>query len=266
MAPGGLVRTQRSSTEESGENPAPYSYRFVDFLRGRDGRDGQDGLNGSPGPWGPPGKDGEAGERGETGAQGPPGPQGPRGAGGAVYTRWGKTTCPNTEGTELVYAGRVGGTAYNKKGGAANHLCMPDDPDYSSYTPGVQGASPIHGTEFETSNRYPNIAGPLSSFHDQNIPCAVCSTSVRAQVLMIPAKTQCPSSWTREYSGYLMSDYREHQRAMFECVDGNPDPVPGQASSHLGAVLYHTEATCNSGLLCPPYDPEKELTCAVCTK
>ena len=186
--------------------------------------------------------------------------------GGAVYTRWGKTTCPNTEGTELVYAGRIGGSAYSQQGGGANHLCMPDNPDYSSYTPGVQGASPIHGAEFETDILKPSIKGPLSSFHDQNIPCAVCSTSVRAQVLMIPAKTQCPSSWTLEYSGYLMSNLRKHHRTMFECVDGNPDTVLGQASNTNGALLYHTEATCDDGLLCPPYDPEKELTCAVCTK
>ena len=253
---GGQVRMRRN-TQDGGENNVPY--RYVDFLRGRDGRDGQDGLDGSPGPRGAPGREGKAGE---SGAQGPPGPRGP---GGAVYTRWGKTTCPNTEGTELVYAGRVGGSIHNQQGGGSNYLCMPDYPDYSSYTPGVQGASPIHGTEFETG-RYSNIIGPLSSFHDQNIPCALCSTSVRAQVLMIPAKTQCPSSWTLEYSGYLMSNYRDHRRTMFECVDGNPDTVPGQAGSHHGAFLYHTEATCSDGLLCPPYDPQKELTCAVCTK
>ena len=29
--------------------------------------------------------------------------------------------------------------------------------------------------------------------------------------------------------------------------------------------FYHVEANCN-GMLCPPYDPQKELTCAVCTK
>ena len=230
-------------------------------LRGRDGRDGQDSLDGSPRPRGPPGREGKAGEKGESGAQGPPGP------GGAVYTRWGRTTCPSTEGTELVYAGRVGGSAHNQRGGAANHLCMPDDPDYSSsYRPGVQGGTSIHAVEFETSNEYPTIGGPLSPFHDQNVPCAVCSTAVRAQVLMIPAKTQCPSSWTLEYSGYLMSNFREHRRTMFECVDGNPEAVPGQAASNAAAFLYHTEAACNDGLLCPPYDPEKELTCAVCTK
>ena len=66
----------------------------------RNGRDGRDGL---------PGVQGPAGERrpaGATGAQGPPGPR----SGGATYIRWGRTTCPDTEGTELVYAGWAAGS------------------------------------------------------------------------------------------------------------------------------------------------------------
>ena len=62
-----------------------------------------------------------------------------------------------------------------------------------------------------------------------------------------------------------MSDYRNHHRTMYECVDKNPDSVPGSASDTNGAFFYHVEANCN-GMLCPPYDPQKELTCAVCTK
>ena len=85
---------------------------------------------------------------------------------------------------------------------------------------------------------------------------------------MIPAKTQCPSNWTLEYSGYLMSEgslWSDHSRTMYECVDKNPDSVPGSAADTNGALFYHVEANCN-GMLCPPYDPQKELTCAVCTK
>ena len=82
---------------------------------------------------------------------------------------------------------------------------------------------------------------------------------------MIPAKTQCPSTWTLEYSGYLISEHYNHRRTMYECVDKNPDSVPGSASNTDGVLFYHAEATCN-GMLCPPYDPQKELTCAVCTK
>ena len=57
----------------------------------------------------------------------------------------GKNSCPSVSGTTLVYAGRAGGTHYTQKGGVANHLCMPDDPDYLSYTPGVQGANYVYG-------------------------------------------------------------------------------------------------------------------------
>ena len=67
---------------------------YVEILRGRDGRDGRDG---EPGPRGL-GKNGERGEKGDTGAQGSPGSR----SGGVTYIRWGRTTCPDTEGTELV--------------------------------------------------------------------------------------------------------------------------------------------------------------------
>ena len=56
-----------------------------------------------------------------------------------------------------------------------------------------------------------------------------------------------------------------HHRTMYECVDKDPDCIPGSAGSTDGALFYHTEAKCN-GMPCPPYDPQKELTCAVCTK
>ena len=162
-----------------------------------------------------------------------------------------------------MYAGRAGGTDFSQKGGAANYLCMPDNPDYLSYRPGVQGYNYVYGTEYETGG-----GNPLRAVNDHNVPCAVCYASTRVAVTMIPAKTQCPSTWTLEYSVYLMSDTRlwsHPSRTMYECIDKNPDSVPGSASNTNGALFYHVEASCN-GMLCPPYDPQKELTCAVCTK
>ena len=147
------------------------------------------------------------------------------------------------------------------KGGAANYLCMPGDPDYLRYGSGVQGTSYVYGVEYTIRS-----GQPFYAVHDHNAPCAVCYASTRVAVTMIPAKTQCPSTWTLEYSGYLMSDYRGHNHpTMYECVDKNPDSIPGSASSTNGALFYHAEANCN-GMACPPYDPQKELTCAVCTK
>ena len=206
------------------------------------------------------GQKGNYGLKGDRGLTRPPGTPAAR-SGGVVYTRWGKRTCPT--GVALVYSGRVGGSFYCDHGGAANYLCMPDNPDYGDYTPGVQGWSQVHGTEYETRS------SPLSALFEHNAPCAVCHASIRTIVLMIPAKNRCPSSWTLEYSGYLMSATSksgfQDRRTMFECVDRNPDTVPGTAANTHGAVFYPVEANCN-GMACPPYDPQKELTCAVCTK
>ena len=86
--------------------------------------------------------------------KGPPGLQGPPGtpgAGSVVYTRWGRTSCPPT--AYLVYSGRTAGSWYGNTGGGVNYLCMPNNPDYSTYNPGVQGRSPLYGTEYQTSQR-----------------------------------------------------------------------------------------------------------------
>ena len=129
---------------------------------GRDGRDGVPGPRGPQGQRGERGPQGPAESRGEKGEQGASGPQGPTGQkgeqgvagppgprnGGVVYTRWGKTSCKT--GTELVYAGRAGGSLWNHTGGGVNYLCMPNDPDYLQYTPGVQGASYVYGAEYPT--------------------------------------------------------------------------------------------------------------------
>ena len=140
------------------------------------------------------------------------------------------------------------------------YLCMPNDPDYSTYSPGVQGYSPIYGTEYETHGGDIPLPGAL----DHNVPCAVCHTQ-QESVLMIPAKTQCPDSWRVKYTGYLMSTHinSAHHR-MYECVDRSLEAIPGSAANTNGAVFYHVEANC-IGLPCGPYDPEKELTCVVCT-
>ena len=82
---------------------------------------------------------------------------------------------------------------------------------------------------------------------------------------MLPAKTVCPSTWTLEYSGYLMAAHKSDDRTSFECLDKDPESIPGSANDVKMAFMYHVEATC-TGIPCPPYNDYKELTCAVCTK
>ena len=94
---------------------------LIDLLRGHDGLPGRDG------------------ERRPQGEQGPPGPQGIQGlpgprSTGVTYIRWGKSSCPNTPGTEEVYIGRAGGTAYANRGEGAEKLCLPNQPQYINGT------------------------------------------------------------------------------------------------------------------------------------
>ena len=120
------------------------------------------------------------------------------------------------------------------QGGAANYLCMPNDPQYTlTYQSGVQGYSYVYGTEYE---------GDLSGCEQHNAPCAVCYVSTQNAVIMIPAKTTCPSGWTREYYGYLMSERTSNHRSMYECVDSSVESIPVSQSHIDGGHFYHVEA------------------------
>ena len=223
-----------------------------DGLNGRDGRDGRDGV---PGP---------RGEKGETGPPGPPGP--PGSTGGTTYVRWGRTSCPEVDGTEMLYYGRAGKAGHSDTGGGINHQCFPNNPQYSVYSPGVESVrSSIFGVEF---------GGPTSTLSKtlgvnlwDNAPCAVCHVNTRVANIMIPARMTCPEGWTREYHGYLMAERNTHASpSLFECVDPDPEVIPGLAGNEdPSGYFIHSEVDCTT-MGCPPYDAEKEVTCVVCTK
>lgn len=198
---------------------------------------------------------GDIGPQGPPGERGPPGPPGPSG-GGVIYTRWGRTICPNTTGTTLLYSGRAGGSHYQHSGGGANYLCLPDDPQYLSAFQSNNIAL-VYGAEYDDW---------VGGLHDHNVPCAVCHASTRSSYLLYPARPTCPASWTREYFGYLTAERQIHaNNKAFECMDNDPERVPGGTGNQDGALFRHTKAKC-LGLQCPPYTERKVLTCAVCTK
>ena len=248
-----------TSRDKRCTSPTPNVTSNTPYIQILQGRDGRDGMPGCPGPAGPPGRDGSNGKKGD---RGEPGSAGPRN-GGVVFTRWGRTTCPTTNDTEILYKGKAAGSSHNEYGGGANFICLPDTPEFLSYTPGVsQYQSYIYGAEYEIWNNN----GPLAPLHDHNVPCVVCYVSTRVSYLMIPAKITCPKTWTREYQGYLMSERSIHKRnVVYECVDKDAESIPGSTANTNGALFHHVQAQCN-GLLCPPYDKNKELACVVCTK
>ena len=276
------VTAGRPQRRLDGSGEGDMSCPQLEVLRGRDGRDGRDGERGIPGErgekgdkgvvglTGPRGPQGQEGEKGEPGGQGVPGlsgPTGPRVECGQTYVRWGRTICPGNQSTELVYSGRAGGGWWSKTGRATNHLCMPDNPDYLQYDSSVQGENYVYGVEYDPVNSQPLNLNRNVNAH--NAPCAVCMAVSRCSLLMIPGKTSCPVSWTREYYGYLMSAHQTYiLPTTYECVDKDPESVPGlnAAGWDSGSGIFsHVEASCN-GMACPPYVAGRELTCVVCTR
>ena len=257
-------------------------YQFIHGRDGATGRDGRDGIVGPPGPAGFPGYPGYKGELGhkeEQGRRGPTGPTGgngtqgargvagPRGmkgdkgadgavAGGCTYVRWGKSTCRS--GAQLLYAGRVGGSLYTH-GGGSNYVCMPDVPEYTlRYSPGVQGHSYMYGVEYQ-GHTVPNK-------NSHNAVCALCYLSDKGTSVMMPAKTSCPSGWTKEYYGYLMAEHTRHKhRTEFVCVNKDLESLPGSQHHINSGHFYYVEGHCD-GVPCPPYNNYKELNCVVCSK
>ncbi|XP_067941945.1 putative cuticle collagen 145 [Watersipora subatra] len=242
----------------------------LDGLPGRDGRDGVDGSDGAdglPGRDGIPGRDGEKGDvgnSGEPGIEGRAGERGPKGesgqaAGGAIYTRWGRTTCGSN--AVLLYEGFVGGSPFQHQGGGGNYQCMVNDAVYNRNN-AVTISGYMAGTEYQTYSY-----GVFSnSANEQNVPCAVCYAETRSSVIMIPGKRSCPDNeWTIEYEGYIMSaNYVDNGKTTFECVDANPEYIDGESANDNGALFHFNKASCSQGVPCPPYNANKAITCADC--
>ena len=120
----------------------------------------------------------------------------------------------------------------------------------------------MYGAEYEPST---DSNSHVHGRHDHDVPCAVCQVSNRTAVYMVPAKYTCPTGWTREYYGYLMSSRHDRHCTQYTCMDTALKPVLGSSAYCLGLLFMFVEGRCGS-LPCPPYDNTKELSCAVCTK
>ena len=193
--------------------PGPLGITGVPGLPGQDGPTGQNGERGvqgqigAPGYTGPygtpglPGTKGSQGSRGLSGIDGVPGIPGlpgPRGSaglassGGENYVRWGRTVCPDNDGTDLVYSGWAAGGNYNDAGSGADYLCITKTPQYLSYSSAPNSLGALYGAEYEADS-----GQPYHGVHNQNVPCAVCHV-VQRSVLMIPGQYTCPTGWTTD--------------------------------------------------------------------
>ena len=164
--------------------------------------------------------------------------------------------------TSHFLLGRIGGGYYLHHGGGANYLCLPNTPKYDKYKTGSQATAWVFGAEYEVSQFNPFE----KNLHNRDAPCAVCFVESRGSMLMMPARNDCPSEWTEEYHGYLMTEHKDHRsKKDFICVNKDAEYIPGSIANMNGALLYLVEGYCGA-LPCGPYVQGRELTCAVCTK
>ena len=157
--------------------------------------------------------------------------------------------------------GIIGSGHYGHSGGGGNYLCLPNNPKYDKYSDSWEDGR-IYGTEYEVSSFNPFT----NNLHNHEAPCAVCYVKSRCSEMMMPARNDCPTGWTEEYHGYLMTAHYSHSSVRdFICVDGEAEYVPGSQADQNGALLYLVQGDCGS-LPSLPYVNGRELTCAVCTK
>ncbi|XP_076455277.1 uncharacterized protein LOC143289919 isoform X1 [Babylonia areolata] len=171
---------------------------------------------------------------------------------GSTFVRWGRTTCPDN--TSLVYSGVAGGSWYSHTGGSSDYLCLVMDPQMDNTT------VPSHYS-YLSGVEYDNVKG----HHDQDAVCSVCRAP-QSTTLMIPATHTCPAGWTSQYRGHLMTEDKNRDgRTEYTCVDEVRENRPGGHENKNGALFYHVVTKCGS-LPCPPYVPDKVVTCVVCSK
>ena len=129
---------------------------------------------------------------------------------------------------------------YHHYGGGSQYLCLPRNPKCDKYQNGNQGGAYVYGAECQVSHYNGNPF--VRNFFVKS----------RGSMLMMPARNDCPSGWTEEYHGYLMTAAHAFMHsAEFVCVDGNPEYVLGSREDKNGALLYPVEGVCGS-LPCLP--------------
>ncbi|XP_077978985.1 uncharacterized protein LOC144434408 [Glandiceps talaboti] len=180
---------------------------------------------------------------------------------GVVFTRWGHNDCPVN--TKQVYSGVMGSKYYTDSGDGGNYLCLPLIPDYdeSEIEPGVQtDRARIYHTEYYGST------GPLADKQYHDAICAVCLDDFHNNVIMYPARRDCPAGWDIEYQGFLMAGRSDQQTTEHVCVDVEGRAMLGTSAAVNGGRLHSVEAHCPAGsaIPCAPYVEGYELSCTIC--
>ena len=176
--------------------------------------------------------------------------------------------CTYSTSTCLHDAGYTAGSVYSSAGGAADYVCLADDPVWGEYDDMAQShPARIYGTEYQIKQQYSDGGAAFfgQNMYEHDVPCVACHTP-RHATIMIPGRNQCYPGWTMEYWGYLVSSADTFSTASnYACLDSRPEVEAGDQNNDDGRLMYVVEAVCGS-LKCPPYVDNREIACVVCSK
>jgi len=177
----------------------------------------------------------------------------------------------------MLLSGHMAGHHRLHGGGGSNYLCLPEEPRWKKHISANNYTGWLYGVLYWISGDHASFFSAVNnggrSLHNHPVPCAVCYVSQRSTSVMMPASTNCPVGWTREYSGYMMSDYSYsegtagyHPRhaSSYICGDQAPEIATGGVN-HDHAWLLLVSVGCGT-LPCSKYPQGWELACVVCTK
>lgn len=163
----------------------------------------------------------------------------------------------------------IGSPSFNSQGGGSNFLCLPFDPDWldNDYTRSVPD-SKITSVEYISGD---NGLFANFNYYLKRAECALCQSITHPTVVMIPAKTSCPSDWKREYYGYLMSSGDQHNHSLnYICVISDSSYLKHADAAEVGGLAFVRADCSGSGNLkeCSSgkYANGRQLTCVVCSK
>ena len=180
---------------------------------------------------------------------------------GSLYTRWGRTTCP--ESAQMVYFGQAVGPQTSQSGSGANNLCLTLDPVYSDHNDMDQAVALLGGINYYTTG---HGLHRFTAVHNHKVPCAVCFTPKTMSNFMQPGNANCPTGFRREYGGLLFASKYNLNKNDWVCVDEDPESMGGSSSS-FGA-WYPTEVRYGSIVSRAQdggYYRYREVKCAVCS-
>ncbi|XP_063436740.1 short-chain collagen C4-like [Mytilus trossulus] len=183
---------------------------------------------------------------------------------GVTYIRWGKTQCDGSN-TETLYSGQAGGSQYSQPGSSVNYLCLPLNPDGALPLKAHSWYAFLCGAEYQV-NEGNTPQGIRSDIFNHDVACAACLAKGKLSSIMIPGWKTCNNGWTKEYDGILMAGHPIHAASSeYACVDKVTETIAGGSRDENGILFYPVKTVCGS-LKCPPYKPDTDVPCVVCSK